>query len=356
MAANVVIDNILCFLTNKIGLLGTDTIVKLCTDTYSDDEIRKAKDTLFDLCADDSTSRFIRRQGPKMSVQNIEDMVKLLQEKGQDIPVFVVQNLSKLPPITFDSIDVSVLLTNLKNLQTEVDLLKGGMRDQMTTTDSMRAAMTTMNDRIDGLEKETVTRDANLTRMENSVDQRNPPFSFTDSQDAGPAYNHIDETQVKELYADVARSKEPWHRMESVKGRVRQVPIAEPVQPRKPRGITGKATGSGLTTVNRLPRRLANVFISRFDPDVTADQVKRYLEEKLNLKIDVESVKTRFDTYASFHVKCTCEDPSVFMDEELWPDKAYVRWWREKKEIKSGARLDAPQNVDDNGGSGGTAM
>ena len=92
---------------------------------------------------------------------------------------------------------------------------------------------------------------------------------------------------------------------------------------RKPRGITG-AGKSELKIVK--PKRLANVFTSCFDPLVTVEELKGYLEQKTNLEVEVEKVKTRFDTYSSFHVKCRCEDPETFMDQNNWPEKAFVRW------------------------------
>ena len=70
--------------------------------TFDDTAIEKSKKRLFDLCADETTSRF----RPKKSAVNIDDMIRLLQEKGTDVPVFVARDLSRLPPITFDSVDV----------------------------------------------------------------------------------------------------------------------------------------------------------------------------------------------------------------------------------------------------------
>ena len=40
---------------------------------------------LFDIYADDSTSRFRKRQGPKKSALNVDDIVRLLQEKGTNL-------------------------------------------------------------------------------------------------------------------------------------------------------------------------------------------------------------------------------------------------------------------------------
>ena len=74
--------------------------------------------------------------------------------------------------------------------------------------------------------------------------------------------------------------------------------------------------------------KYASVFASRFDTSVSGEMLKSYLEERLKLEVQESPVKTRYDTYHSFHVMSECENPKVFMDESVWPDGAYVRWWK----------------------------
>ena len=139
----VIVDERLCFMQNKIDVLPPQTIADLCVTTFDDTAIEKSKKRLFDLCADETTSRFRRRQGPKKSAVNIDDMIRLLQEKGTDVPVFVARDLSRLPPITFDSVDVSSLLHSIRRAQLEIDQLKacvGGQRDAtVDLTDVVKA-------------------------------------------------------------------------------------------------------------------------------------------------------------------------------------------------------------------------
>ena len=102
----VIVDELLCFLCNKIDVLPTQTIADLCVTTFDDSDIEMSKKRLFDLCADENPSRFLRLQGPNKSSVNVDDMLRLLQEKGTDAPVFVARDarprgLSRLPPITF---------------------------------------------------------------------------------------------------------------------------------------------------------------------------------------------------------------------------------------------------------------
>ena len=128
--SGVIINELLCFVVNKLDLLPTETIAQLCVTSFQDVEIEAAKKQLFELCADDTTCRMITRKGPKKINQNMEDIIKLLHEKGTDTPTFVAQNLQALPPIAFNSLDVSHLLHSIQKTQTEMEILKEAMKVQ----------------------------------------------------------------------------------------------------------------------------------------------------------------------------------------------------------------------------------
>ena len=89
----VVIDELLCFVQNKIDLLPPTAIADLCTATFQDGDIEASKRRLFELCADENCTRLRKRQGPHKTTKNIDDIVRLMQEKGTDTPTFVALNL-----------------------------------------------------------------------------------------------------------------------------------------------------------------------------------------------------------------------------------------------------------------------
>ena len=160
MATDIVIDNLLCFLSNKIDTMTTDVLVRLCVTTYDEDEIRKSRDTLYELC--ESAGRMVKRQGPKMKEQTIEDVIKIMHEKGHEMPKFAAHDLSRLPPVSFDSIDVSALLHRMERTATEVHLLKDALSQQVKVNEDLHSAISSMQIRLDDLERgsmitETVT-------------------------------------------------------------------------------------------------------------------------------------------------------------------------------------------------------
>ena len=86
---------------------------------------------------------------------------------------------------------------------------------------------------------------------------------------------------------------------------------------------------TGLTTVKKTERKkYASIFASIFGPDVTGQDLEGYPKDRTGLRVIVNDVRSRFDTYRSCHVFRECEQPGVLLRDEIWPEGAYVRWWR----------------------------
>ena len=110
---DLVLNELLCFVQSKIDLFDVDLIVKLCEENphFDSEVIEKAKDTLFKLCHNESDkTEWKGRKGEHKGDRNLRDIYNLLQEKGSSAPKFVAKDLNILPPVTFKTIDVSVLL------------------------------------------------------------------------------------------------------------------------------------------------------------------------------------------------------------------------------------------------------
>ena len=153
-----IINEVMCFIINKWGNIDIDVLTRLCLSTYDDKEIEAAKDLLFSFLHDknDKTVFKKRRNGRKTDSKrekDLEDIFKKLEEKGDaNIPDFVALDLGKLPPITFDSIDVSVLLRKIDNLECSVNLLKDGMNNVANSCTGMSDISKTLDNRVSVLE------------------------------------------------------------------------------------------------------------------------------------------------------------------------------------------------------------
>lgn len=97
----IIIDELLTFVQNKSNTLD-EHIVQICVSNFTDSEIEKSKATLVNSLST-SGSRTVNRKG--------EDTLQLFKESDPAIqPFFVARNLNRLPPVSFDHVDISRLL------------------------------------------------------------------------------------------------------------------------------------------------------------------------------------------------------------------------------------------------------
>ena len=281
---------------------------------------------------------------------NIDDMLRLLQEKGSDVPVFVARDLSRLPPMTFDSVDVASLLHSIRRVHLEIDQLKacvGGQRDatvdltyivkavdrRLSAVETDRAVVSAMP--VVVTEPPVAVGVADMDKRDAAITCAVDPTPLDGSQWPILAASSVSTSSASSRQlVDVPKWTTVVRRSPAKQVKPRIQPVA--VQPTTRRGLPvkpkaslhGSGQGSGLRSVKR--KRLASVFATRFEPQVTCDDIVVYLNYHLSPKLPVKvaSLETKHNYYASFHITCECDDTSVFMDPFLWPEDIFVRWWR----------------------------
>ncbi|XP_039759543.1 uncharacterized protein LOC120633403 [Pararge aegeria] len=119
MAGQVIINEFLTFVQNKIDVLDELSIVQICATNFLDAEIEAGKSTLYSACGD--KVRIVQRKGDDKKKRNIKDVIKLLKEVDPDAqPTFVAKDLNRLPPVSFDYVDVTRLLKDMTTMKTEL--------------------------------------------------------------------------------------------------------------------------------------------------------------------------------------------------------------------------------------------
>ncbi|XP_045776090.1 uncharacterized protein LOC123874643 [Maniola jurtina] len=99
-----------------------DSIVKLVVDTFSYPEISVAKQLLF--ASINTTVRNISRRKEKEH-KDVEDIICAFKNTEPDnTPIFAARDLSKLPPVTFDHIDVTRLLKDVVLMKSDINFIK----------------------------------------------------------------------------------------------------------------------------------------------------------------------------------------------------------------------------------------
>lgn len=116
---NVVINEMLAFVCNKLDVMDEESLSRICLSAFSDSDIVEAKNLLFS--AIQTTKRKITRKKDGKKLRDIDDIMSLLQVTHPDErPVFVAKDLHKLPPVLFDHVDVTKLLKDITILKREL--------------------------------------------------------------------------------------------------------------------------------------------------------------------------------------------------------------------------------------------
>ena len=190
-----IIDEMLCFILNKFSYIDPRTLEMLCDQKYSDKEVETSKELLFGILNDpaDPTKHKKRRSNKETDskkVKNLGDIFALLQEKGTStLPVFVAQDLSRLPPITFDHIDVTSLLRQMEDMKSQLDVLKDVMKYQCEISVDLKECDSNLLDRIIRLEEiNGASKQSELHKVQEKTNKHGPnlesesemPLSCTD--------------------------------------------------------------------------------------------------------------------------------------------------------------------------------
>ena len=80
-------------------------------------------------------------------------------------------DLSKLPPITFDSIDVSTLLSSIRRTQDEINVLKECISSQNVVCDGLKESVSGVTTRLHTVERaqDTVLKEGVTVSLQNAV-------------------------------------------------------------------------------------------------------------------------------------------------------------------------------------------
>ena len=124
-SCNVVINELLAFLRNVLDVMDEESVHQLCTSSFTAEEIVKAKTLLFESIPGGKKMPVRRKDGKKKMSRDLDDMICVLKGSNSELfPIFVAKELHKIPPVSFDHVDVTRLLKDLVQLQNKVSALE----------------------------------------------------------------------------------------------------------------------------------------------------------------------------------------------------------------------------------------
>ena len=294
---NIIINELLCYIANKVNILATTFLEKLCVDAFTADQIESSKLVFFNACKrgpDDEVIPdvfwFKLRRGALKSVNNIKDIIALFLELGNEVPTFVAADLNSLPPLTIDSIDVSALLVSMERLKADVSALNIAMNEQQSNVSTLSTTVENIANRPPSVVNQPIARFADIMASQETTEIRNINTNNGITDDNRP-------------------KKDDRRRF------------------RKSKFVTGKSTAVQAMNGVKKPNKV-HVFVTRLPSSCTEADVTKLVRDNLQKEAVAEKLVTTHDAhFSSFHVSCICDELEILLDPMLWPQDCLFRKW-----------------------------
>lgn len=353
----IVEDEFLNFLAVKIKTMTQDEIVLIASSTFDTEWIESSKNTLFELCPN-TKLRCVQHKGTQKDANNIKSCLKLLNECGDKTPRFVSHYLDELPPVTFNSLDVSSLLAKMERLHSEVSTLRQAVSLQADTGENLRAMTVSIGHRVNAVERRLGAssnggHDSSSGEKERrmgctpgspaksaSVRAPESPCTGVPSGDGGACGKEGTRSGSTDLACPTPEGNRPvvnspnWSGVVK-RGRPRknhpggQIAVGGGKPARKtPKPIVGTGARGNISVIRT---KLVSVFATKFSPDLNAETLAKYLSGQMGRSVNCQRIATAGNRYGSFKVTAECNEINEMYNPEIWPEGSLVRRYYEPR-------------------------
>ncbi|KAM3961427.1 uncharacterized protein ACR2FA_004540 [Aphomia sociella] len=147
----VIANELLAFIQHAIDTMDEVSIMQICKSNFKEEEICNSKVLLYQTLGkgDWIPSRSWDEKGER----SLQDIISLLKETDpDDVPAFVAKQLHKLPPVTFDHVDVTRLLKDITTLKAGLVEVQLRLEASESTICDLRAELVSLksNDSVSG--------------------------------------------------------------------------------------------------------------------------------------------------------------------------------------------------------------
>lgn len=365
----LIANELLAFIQHAIDTMDEISIMQICKSNFKEDEISKGKMLLFQSTGklDQMPSR--RRDGTDKSVQDIITFMKATDP--DDVPTFVAKELHKLPPVTFDHVDVTRLLKDITSLKSSLAQMQCKLETSDTTIQELRAEIVLLRNAV----SESRSHDeANVNTRRGAQNVSVSSIQSAKLNSSPIANNEVDApcpaaprvspraentsreatSAPKVAYAAIAAAnttaatlpKQPKRgkqnrRCESVTTipvqRCPEKPECDEdgfikVQKKKKKPTSRNQCGTGLTGPNMLLRPAVPttlLYVSRLHHTTKVEDIVEYVKVKTNWTLRVVRLEPRQNTnFKSFVVRVPTQHLEKFLKAEFWPKGVIYRRFR----------------------------
>lgn len=362
---NLVVNEVLAFMATKCDGMDDLSVIKICSSWFSEEEIDVAKVLI---CEVTNTKKTVRK-GEKKHVNNISDIIKILSEtKAEKLPIFVAKDLNRIPPVTFDHLDVSSILKTMAVMKTELLTLKHTFHEEVTRLNdevsllkntskrdqSERRVLSVRQDRSQRLSSiPTSQTQANHTTtlsvlpeiaLEPGNEVEGQAVSYESQMTAptyqtpdGPSFSKVTRGGQKRTLAELGVHDDNDDGFQTVSYKRKRPRIAEQqntdnVQSSaQRRNIVRNRRGTKISEKLKAADHVVWIYVSRFQNDCTEKDIETYICENGQSVFTVEQLKPKNPTnFSSFKIAVEKKRLEDILKEDFWPSGIVFRTFKTK--------------------------
>ncbi|KAM3958254.1 uncharacterized protein ACR2FA_007699 [Aphomia sociella] len=147
----LIANELLAFIQHAIDTMDEVSIMQICKSNFKEEEICNSKVLLYQTLG--KGDRIPSRRRDEKGERSLQDIISLLKETDpDDVPAFVAKQLHKLPPVTFDHVDVTRLLKDITTLKAGLVEVQLRLEASESTICDLRAELVSLksNDSVSG--------------------------------------------------------------------------------------------------------------------------------------------------------------------------------------------------------------
>ena len=345
----------------------------MCSGFYDSNDIAKSKKLLFDIV--NPNIRHRKHRGENKNINNVRDMLDIFLSHGEkDLPVFVAQDLSKLPPLGINDFDVlhvnreiQGLKSNLQemhnqqevNVTEEIGNIKNSIMDLAQSQKQLFKLLEGKQNHSTPIQTKAHSRciqNMSTSHLHSTPGSQNMGESYIivdvtdcESNDDSLLSIHSDSdvemditeernTPSDRLHTDeeMDESDGSWIEQRREKRKSQGIPRCERV-PDIHQNLTGTGTFQNIKGANTKPSKqrrpimprknqvVSGLFVSRMSPSTTVRQMTLHIRRETGYSICPERLPAKHDTYSSWYIRTNNQCMQDLYNAALWPKNSLIK-------------------------------
>ena len=336
----LIVNELLCYMLAKIDSVPRDILTRLVNENFSDSEVDAAKNLLREYV--EEAVKAGPKRGQNKKKHDLEDIIKMLILCDRSmLPSFVALDISKLPPISVDCIDVSSIMRKQQLQEIEICHLKDMVQDILSVTAETSKRLETGRFAQRGSPSGTATckTDEVSTDSSSGSDYANTSLLLNSSVNevvvsSEPSYSEVVRGAASSSDQDwsVANRKKRGKAPVPKRPAAASVDVSAPstsadhqeVRPTASKTVIGSGKAGPIKAVAVVKRM--SMFMSRLPPGTGDEAVRSYVKEQTGAEdVTATKLQSKYDSYESYRLDIVNPSSPDILDPQLWAQGLVVR-------------------------------